>query len=853
MGLAQLHYTSAPPGQDGPGSGFVSVTPGIPRPLLDEVEGLIGYEPPEGAPPHPTTGELAAFPQAFSHSVLSDGSRLLARTVRTATGTGTGAGTDTGTGAGTETGTGATVSHTHAVLLPAGTGLPGGGLPISAWNSVRWAASVPGSGAPAPLEDLPPLGLFGRDVLAGFAAARAPWLAPFFAGLREQAATGAPARLVLVERSSADVAQWIALACAVLPREHAEPLTFTTYTHRPLEARQQIVGALPDGALLGAVLPDGSREGAGPDPRSRVLDCTGRPPAPVAPAPPASPEGDHVPHVWGGIAARLWLARAPEVFTEAATLPGGVLSPGALAFAALCAEVTLGADGRTEAATWAAEQVRAVSSEPLHRLVEALAAPVDDPRTEAERAALARLFTALGGRARPVGPGDDRTDATLHTLGALVLTTAVGMEQAPHEPLPEAELSALPEDVKQRLAAELSPGLLAGIADDTVGGIARPVELLRVAGILGVDCTELLPALATRLARALSADPDTARVPAVRTVLDDHFELRTALLGALDAHAADDPAAAARLLASVALPLGGVQTLPHLRMCAGAPWTAEPGGDGLTALHAALRAGGVSAFTDPLVLRTAVRLVWDGGAPTAGEARRLLGETGSDAHRSAGTWTTLVGAALDSPADDPDAPDLAHDLLRCFPDRLEPRVRGALLLLDFLRDLGAGRAEPPWTERALSLRADAEPVEPALLERLFVTLGRQLHSPERPEGELYTLIHCGEPALLTAYATAAQEPGVADLLRTSPAYAAHCFVAWSSLPGASAEWDRTRTALRDKVLRPAVRALPDADLAAVERRLEQEGAHRAEEFRAWNRPGTLSRLGRRLGSLGRQR
>ncbi|MFE3824583.1 GTPase-associated protein 1-related protein [Streptomyces sp. NPDC059092] len=827
MGLAQLHYTSAPPGQVGPGSGsgFVSVTPGLPRSLLDEVERLIGYEPPEGAPPHPTATGLAASPQAFSHSVLSDGSRLLARTVRTVTGGGAGG------------------SHTHAVLLPGDTGLPGGGLPISAWNSVRWAAGAPESGPPAPLDDLPPLGLFGRDVLAGFAAARAPWLARFFAGLREQTGTGAPARIVLVERSSADVAQWVALACAVLPREHAEPLTFTTYTRRPWEARQRIVGVLPDTA----------QELSDPERHGRVLDCTGRAPAPMAPPLPASPEAAYVPYVWGEIAARVWLDRAPEVFTGAATLPGGVLSPGALAFAALGADVTLGPEGRTEAAVWAGRHVRTLSPERLHRLVEALAAPADAPRTEAERTALARLFTGLGDRSRPSGQDEGLTAATLHTLGALVLTTAAGMECAPHEPLPEAELSALPGELKHRLAAELSPGLLAGIADDTAPDIARAVELLRVAGILGVDCTELLPGLATRLARALSADPDTARVPAVRTVLDDHFELRTALLGALDAHAADDPAAATRLLAAVDLPLGGVQTLPHLRMCAGAPWAPEAGGDGLSALHAALRACGVSAFTDPLVLRTAVRLVWGGGAPTAGEAGRLLGGTGSDAHRAAGTWATLVRAALDSPADDPDAPDLAHDLLRCFPDRLEPRVRGALLLLDFLRDLGAGRAEPPWTERALSLRADAEPLEPTLLARVLDTLGRQLLSQERPEGELYTLIHCGEPALLAAYATAAQEAGVTDRLRTSPAYAAHCFVAWSSLPGASAEWDRTRTSLRDKVLRPVVRALPDADVAAVERCLEQVGVHRAEEFRAWNRPGTLSRLGRRFGSLGRQR
>ncbi|MEE1797754.1 GTPase-associated protein 1-related protein [Streptomyces sp. JV176] len=845
MGLAQLHYTSAPPGPDGPGSGFVAVTPGIPRSLLDEVERLIGYEPPEGAPPHPTDAEPASLPQAFSHSVLSDGSRLLARTVGTMTATGTGTGTATGTGG----------SHTHAVLLPRDAGLPGGGLPISAWNSVRWATSAPESGTPAPLEELPPLGLLGRDVLVGFAAARAPWLARFFAGLREQTntdtgigtdtdsntGTGTSARIVLVERSSADVAQWIALACAALPREHAEPLTFTTYTRRPREATQRIVG----------VLPDGVREWTEPDQRLRVLDCTGRAPAPTGPPPSASPR--YAAYVWGEIAARVWLGRAPEVFTEAAALPGGALSHGALAFAALCADITLGPEGRTEAATWAGRHARELSPGRLHRLVEALAAPAEDHRTEAECAALARLFTALDTLARPTGRDGGRTAATLGVLGALVLTTAVRMDRVPQEPLPEAELSALPEELKRRLADELAPGLLAGIADDTGPDIARPVELLRVAAILGVDCTELLPGLAAHLVRALSTDPETARVPAVRTVLEDHFELRTALLGALDAHAADDPAAATRLLGAVDLPLGGVQTLPHLRMCAGAPWTREADGDGLSALHAALRACGVSAFTDPLVLRTAVRLVWGGGAPTAGEAGRLLGETGSDAHRAAGTWTTLVRAALDSPADDPDAPDLAHDLLRCFPDRLEPRVRGALLLLDFLRELGSGRAEPPWTERALSLRADTEPVEPTLLDRLFTTLGRQLLSEERPEGELYTLIHCGEPALLTAYAAAAQEPRVADRLRTSPAYAAHCFVAWSSLPGASAAWDTTRTALRDKVLRPAVRALPDADVAAVEHHLEQEGAHRAEEFRAWNRPGTLSRLGRRFGSLGRQR
>ncbi|MFE4368124.1 GTPase-associated protein 1-related protein [Streptomyces sp. NPDC056835] len=811
MSLAQLHYTSAPQGPDGPagpaepdgpggtngpngpGSRFTAITPGIPRSLLKEAEPLLGYEPPRDAPEHPGPAELAAFPQAFSHSLLSDGTRLLARAVRTgADGSGGPAG-----------------SHTHAVLLPGDAGLPGGGLPISAWNSSRWALAAPADGSPAQLEALPPSGLLGREALVGFAASRGPWLPGFLASLREltEEASGPrdtdqAARIVLVERDSSDVALWIALACAVLPRDHAERLTFTTYTRRPRDARQLIVGVLPGDAPE----PDGR------DHRCRVHDCT-------APVPAAYTPTD----IWAGIAARVWLGRAPELFAEAAALPGGVFSPGALAVVALCADLTPGPDGRTAAAGWAHTHARALGDARLRRLVEAFQAGAED-RTTAEFAALTRLFTAL------------------------------------------------PEDLGQRLATGLAPELRAGVADSGPG-ITRPVELLRVADALGVDCTDLLPGLAHRLAHSLlgpvrsvsagTPDPLTVLKDVLEDVLEEHFELRTALLSALDALAAEDPPAAVRLLGRTPLALTGVQALPHLRMCAGAPWApAAGGGDGLAALHAALRACGVSPFTDPLVLRTAVQLVWDGGAPAPGEARRLLSETGSDAHRAAGTWRTLVRAALDGPADtapdthdvnDADAAALAHDLLRCFPDELEPRVRGALLFLEFAGEIGAGRAGPPWTERVLALRAEAEPVEPALLARVFGILARRLLSEDRPEGELYALIHRGEPELLSTYATAAQEERVRDRLRTAPAYAADCFIAWSSLPGANRAWDTTRTSLLDKVLRPVVRALSDEDTASVERVLERAGVHRAEEFRAWNRPGALSRLSRRFGGRGRPR
>ncbi|MFD5029919.1 GTPase-associated protein 1-related protein [Streptomyces sp. NPDC058405] len=804
MSLAQLHYTSAPPGPDGSGFRFTAVTPGVPDELLREAEQLIGYEPPRDAPSRPTDTELTAFPQAFSHSVLSDGSRLLARTVYT--------GADHSGGWGN--------FHAHAVHLPAhlpaGARESAGASPIGAWNAPQWATATPAGGVPAPMEELPVSRSFERRGLVEFAASRAPWLAGFFAGLRALSEDESAPRIVLVERDSADVARWIALASNVLPRESVHRLTFTTYTRRPQLARQQIIGVLPDDA-----------QGlAGDERRYRVLDRTGREPA--------EPAAD----AWAEIAARVWLGRAPEVFAEAATLPGGPFAPGPLAVAALCTGISPGANGRTEAADWARAHAHALDGRRLQQLVDALCAPAED-RTPAETAALTRLFEALDGRAPA---------ATTAPLGALVLTEAVRTPRAGLG-LPDLRLSTLPEELKRRLADELAPDLRAGIAADlTDGGSAtsRPVELLRVAELLGVDCTDQLPGLARRLSHALIAEPEAAYTPAVHTALEEYFDLRTAVLSRLDGLAAGDPPAGARLLGRTSLPFRGVQALPHLKMCAEAPVPTPEGGDRVGALHSVLRAAAVSPFADPLVLRTAVRLVWGDSTPTAGEARLMLAESGSDAHRGAGTWHVLVRAALDGPGDSPEAPDLAHDLLRCFPEELEPRVRKALLLLEFAGALTAGRAGSGWTDRALSLRADAEPVEPGVLEQVFGALSRELLSEQRPEGELYALVHCGDPDLTAAYGRAAREDRVRDRLRTVPAYAADCFTAWTSLPGANRAWDESRTALLDKVLRPAVRALPAEDIAAVEQCLERTG-RKAEEFRTWNRPGAFGRLSLRFG------
>lgn len=804
MNLAQLHYTSAPLGPDGSGLRFTAVSAAVPASLLGEVEQLIGYEPPADAPPRPSGSERASSPETFSYSRLSDGSGLLARTVHK--------GADHSGRRGT--------FHGHAVYLPTGASLPGGALPITAWGSPQWAARTPEGGVPEPLEALTASGRLNRDGLVAFAGSRAPWLARFFADLRRLSEDESAPRIILVERDSADVARWIAVACAALPRDFGHRLTFTTYAPRPELSRQQIIG----------VRPEDGREPADHGHRYRVYDVAGR------------RTGEPVSDAWAEVAAGIWLGGAPELFKEADALPGGPFAPGALAVAALCAGLDLGTTGRTEAADWARHHPEALGDERLHRLLAALCVP-DGGRSDAEKAALTGLFTCLDGRV---------PTAVSTPLAALVLAEAVRAPVA-GPGLEALRPDALTEEVRLRLAGELAADLRVGVSDvsDTELGIARPLELLRIADLLGVDCADLLPKVAHGLAHALLADPEATHTPAVRLALDEHFALRTALLGELDTLAAGDPLAAARLLALVPLRFAESKALPHLRMCAEAPRLTAGGGDRATVLNAVLRSGGVSVFADPLVLRTAVGLVWEGGTPTAHEARLMLGEIGSDAHRAAGTSATLLKAALEGPADDADVPDLAHDLLRCFAEVLTPRDRASLLLLEFARDLRSRHAEPGWAERALSLRATAEPVEPTVLEHAFGALADRVLSEDAPDGELYALIHSEDPGLVAAYGRAARSERVQDRLRAEPSYVAECFTAWSSHPQAGGAWQETRTALLDSVLRPVVRELPAADIASVERCLERTSVRWADEFRAWSRPGAFGRLGRRLA--GRRR
>lgn len=806
-----MHHISAAAGDESAEGRFTAVGHGVTAALLAELEPLFAYVLPDGAPHRPTDAELRSLPQAFTYAVLSDGSRAVGRTAP-ARGEAS-----------------APVRfHTHAVHIPAGVPLPGGRLPVEAWRSPHWATvTPPGGAAPSdPLGTLPPGPAPVREGLDDFAVSRGPWLAAVLADLRragEEAPAGGP--VVLVERRSADVARWLALAAIALPRESVERLTFTTYTRRPGSSPLRVAGVAPEDAAA-------AREAG-----LRVHVCADRPPV------------EATEDIWARTAARVWRSRAPELFQEARGLPGDPFAAGPLAVVALCAGVGLGSEERAAAAAWAAERPYALDAKRVGRLVEALTSPGIDDRTGSEFDAVGRLFGALDGRCPA---------SVTAPLAAMLVTEAVRGGNGSLE-LPRPDAFVGPEG--EAIAGVLGPEILAELESGAGGArpVARTVQLLRVARLLGVNSTEVLPGVVDRLARTILAEAKAgeeadgaaealAFAPALLELLDEQFDVRTALLGALDRIAPEDPGAVARFLGRVALPFTGTQALPHLRMCAEVPGAMTTlGRDRAAAWYRVLRAAGLSPFAEPLVLRTAVGLVWEDRAPTVEEARLVLEAATSDAHRVAGTWTRLVDAALGAPADAEDATALAHDLLRGFPQEIGGRERAALQLLDLCRALRTGAPEPGWAEQVRTLRDRAAPLEPAVQERAFTSLVERLLAPDRPGAELYDFVRSDDADLIAAYDRAARAEPTRARLRTHPAYAADCFTHWTAHPHAGPAWTTTAAALLEEVLRPAVRGMTTEAVAEVEETVGRTGSSgRANAFRDWNRSRALGRLGRRI-------
>lgn len=787
--------------------------PGLPPSVLEEAETLLGHLVAPAAGTRRVDAEHGA-PVSFSVDRLADDGTLLACAVHAGP-----------------------VSRPHAVYLPPGTELPGGLPPIAFWDAVR---PVRGTAAEEGLREallaVPPEGALGIEAMADFAASRRPWLAAFLAHVRRVLVEPGAPRLVVVERDPGLVARWIALACAVLPPEQARRLTFTTYSPYPGQARQRIVGT-------------GPREASGLPPAGagrHVLDCTSSVLAPDA----ANPDGADTgtagaeatgaeatgADAWAEVAALLWRAGRPGV--AAAARPA--LDAGALRLAALASGLRLPAHLRAATARHLAEE--SVEGSEMGPVAAVLCA--EPPETLAEAVAVARWYARLDARA----PLSVTAPVAASVLAALVHGLLTGA------PVPPG--SALTEEHRERLRALLGPELRAATADPATAP-RRCVELLQVAAVIGADCGPALDGAADRLAAALTAAPGTGEDPVATALpspdaLAELPELCAALLPALDAFACADPAAASSLLHRVRLPLvGSARPAPHLRMCAEAEAVRESAPDPVAAWETLLRGSRPSWSAQPLLLRTALRLIWPEQPPTAGEMVRLLNTAGSDGHRAAGTWRLALQVALRTPAGEPYDFQLAPLLLRFFPDRLSARERSALLLLELAHDIGAGSVTD-WAGHVVRLRRAAEPLEPEVRSRAHRALAEALlHSPGTPEGELYGLAHSGDADLVTAYGETARTEEFRTRLRAEPALLAGCFVDWTAHAAADPGWREVSSGLLDEVLRPAVRGLPAAARSEAEAHLEHSGPHRADAFRAWARPGALGRLGRRLSGVAR--
>lgn len=798
-----MHYTSAPPGPDGSGFRFTAVSPGVPHAVLREAEQLVGYEPPRDAPARPTDDELGSFPEMFGFTRLSDGSGLLSRTVYT----------------------GADYSgrwgnfHAHALLVPAGEPLPGDLPPIALWGAAEWADRSPEGGAPPPLERLTP-GLPGGlgATLTAFAAGAGPRLAALLADLRRLAEDPGAPQVVLAERDSRDVAHWLIVACAALPRDAARNLTFTTYTRRPQHARQQVVGVRPEDARAVAGQPHRYAVHDRSDPRA---------------APPATDD------VWALTAAAVWAAGASALFASARDLPGaGPFAAGPLAALALAGGVPVPAGAVAEAARWAAAHPRALDEAALETFLRAVC---EEGRPGALAPdALADLLAAFRGTV-PL--------AVTAPVTARLVAAAVQDKAATPPPLPPG---ALPEPYRTRLTGELGEPVRAGIATPTTP-LRRVGGLLATARALGVEHEDLLPGLAERLCRRVldraGAGADSVRD--VPDVLAGSEPLRVRFLDLLENRAADDPTTVARALRAVPLPLDGPGDgdRAHLRLCAAA-MEPEPGTENRTvALRELRRTAGLDGGPPaPMVLRTALALVWPDRTQTAAEAAALL-DDGAALHQAAGTWNDLVAAAVEAPASDPDAPLLAKRLLAEGVEALGRSVVADLKLLALVHALQHPDGDPSVPHGGLVHRVQglSHNARPAVQKRASHALALLLLRPRRPAEELRAFAESNDPNLIDAYDRAARSPVLTDFL-AAPHRVADCYVAWTSHERVGPLWELTRTGLLEEVLRPVVRRLPDDQIRAAAELVARQAPSRRAAFEEWCRPaGGMKQLFRRFG------
>lgn len=231
----QLYYTSCEHGLSGfSGFQFNAVSAGVTAETRQAVEALAGYEPPRSLAESDTPELLERCPVNLCYRPYDrEGRRATALCVRYV-------GRDSARRFGNY--------FAHA-LHSEDFAAAGGGTPaIELWNSPVWARTVSPS-TELPVLAAPRPGPLGVRAVSEFLrgnphTARLPeLLAAVFAALAEHGS------VVVIDRSTEQIAHWFAAVSYLLPPPLTRGLSFATYVFRPARSRLHLIGTVPGAQL----------------------------------------------------------------------------------------------------------------------------------------------------------------------------------------------------------------------------------------------------------------------------------------------------------------------------------------------------------------------------------------------------------------------------------------------------------------------------------------------------------------------------------------------------------------------------------------------------------------------------
>lgn len=781
----------------------------------------------------------------------------------------------------------AAVPHVEAVHLPGGADDLGGVRPIDTWGSPSWRFPVPGgdtfgAGAAGAGPDeaarggtegagslVPePGGRFGEDVLVTFARERPERVGPFLADVRRLFGSPAGRQIVLAEPGPETVAAWIALACASLPAEYARALTFTTRTHAPHQAPQQILGIGPDAEFDRAdrvLLAHHYRVHDG-------LDGPGSPP---------------VDDAWAGLAAQLWLAgvapqRVPSEVTGDGDGDGGRGGRGGrpgqggfdtrplVAYMLEHGIPVRGADLLTPSVEWAAVPGNVMSLEPARR--------------QAFLAQLARLVEEDG--PGPSSPGASRA-AALERLAGVCAGFAA---QVPAHDLAPLALAITGGRIGAALsgAVRVTSGMLTGLplADGAASGLhagyAAPVRDAAVAR-LGSAVTEWsgLVELWYELREARASDSGSQG----RLVRDTAFERKVAarLTQALLQSAGTERADAAALLDRLPAPeltrrvleeLGALTRnrmptdLLELASSAQGDWLSRSAAAGPAPVPVRLAEAAVRLRTesaglpdaelyerlmslvpdlehDPATVKTVWWLVWRHEGPGPADACRVARITAPGALARAGLQHRLT-SLLTAPGPVPDGlAELAGELLSEQGYELTDREWNVAQLLVCGHEIA--RPDIPAAVAAEQLEQCLHPLRPVpeTLQDWSTTMLARGLARANPEDltdfrALRRVRDGRSPELLRRYLAeqlegSFREKRVRTLVRR-PQRVADLFMAWfTEWEDASPEWEHQSRRLLDEIVGEALRRMEPDLIDEVAVLLAGIGDEWADAWHGWLR------------------